>query len=156
MLATAYNDVTSFPTNTGESEPQAWAGPSLPVMALLLVLPVAGVWAQPSLPATSGHEFTLVRDGRGQATIVLARDPSPSARFAAHELQGHIKKITGVTLPITADDVRTDNPRILVGPSAGTRALNVRADDLGAQEYLIRFLPDTLVLLGKDTVEEKI
>src|SRR5512140_2325006 len=103
--------------NTGESESRASAGPSLPVMALLLVLPVAGVWAQPSLPATSGHELTIVRDGRGQATIVLARNPSPSARFAASELRGHIEKITGVTLPITADDVRANSPRILVGSS---------------------------------------
>jgi len=79
-------------------------------------------WAQQS---STSHEFTIVADGREQASIVTSRNPSVSARFAAVELQEHVKQITGVELSIVTEDVATVGPRILVGSSDATAKLGI-------------------------------
>lgn len=94
--------------------------------------------------------FALVREGKPAATIVIAKDATVAATFAASELRDHVHKITGATLPIVADDAPVTGPQILVGESKATIALGLRNDTFQPREYLIRFLPDTLVLMGKD------
>ena len=86
-------------------------------------------WAQQS---STSHEFTIVADGREQASIVTSRNPSVSARFAAVELQEHVKQITGVELSIVTEDVATVGPRILVGSSDATAKLGITGHDLGS------------------------
>ena len=100
--------------------------------------------------ATTGADFALVRDGRPQATIVLAAKPTPAAEFAAAELRHHVQRITGALLPMAMEGQEVRGPRILIGESTAARALGLRPSDLEPREYLIRFLPDALVLLGRD------
>ncbi|NOZ20719.1 MAG: DUF4838 domain-containing protein [Planctomycetes bacterium] len=101
------------------------------------------------------EEFCLVREGDPQATIILAGNPTRAAQFAADELRLHVKKITGAVLPIASGDAKITGPRILIGESAATRALGLRSSDFAEQEYLIRFMPDTLVLMGRDMAPEQ-
>lgn len=122
----------------------------LAVILVLLQLLVESTLAETTRPTISSHEFALVREGRPQATIVLDRQPSCAARFAANELRDHVKRITGTELPIATDAVETPGPRILVGPSAATKAMGLGSDDLASEEYMIQLRPSTLVLLGKD------
>lgn len=84
------------------------------------------------------------------ALIVISASPTEAAVFAAVELQDHLRKITGQTPPIVSDRIAAPGVRILVGESAATRALGVRAESFKPQEYLIRFFPNTLVLMGRD------
>ncbi len=98
----------------------------------------------------TAEPIPLVRDGKPAAAIVLSPEPSQSARFAAAELRYHIHRITGATLPIVTDASTVAGPRILVGESDATRALKLRGPSFRPQQYLIRFLPDTLVLIGND------
>lgn len=100
--------------------------------------------------ASCAEDFTLTRDGAPACTIVTAAAPSRSAQFAAAELQHHVKLITGAELPIATDDQQVTGPRILVGESEATRALGLRSQDFSDQEYLLRFSPETLVLIGRD------
>lgn len=102
------------------------------------------------LTQAHAQDLYLTRSGQPTATIAIAKEPVHAAVFAARELQYHVHKITGATLPIVADDVRVAGNRILVGESAGTRQLGLATDELGEQEYLIQFRPNTLVLLGRD------
>jgi hypothetical protein len=94
--------------------------------------------------------LTLSRDGKSAATIVIARNARRAAQFAAYELQWHLLAISGAELPIVTDDAPVRGTRILVGDSAATAALDLTNASFGPQEYLIRFLPETLVLLGRD------
>ena len=48
-------------------------------------------------------KMMLTTDGKPNATIVVAENPTPSANLAALEVQYHIKKITGAVLPIKSD-----------------------------------------------------
>ena len=71
--------------------------------------------------AASPPELTLTRDGRPQATSVLRHRSNKSAQFAAVELQYHLKKITGETLPVVTDGQPVEGTRILVGDSNAAR-----------------------------------
>jgi len=92
----------------------------------------------------------LVREQQPVASIVLAQKPTRAASLAAHELQYHVALITGAKLPIVADDAAVQGARILVGESAATRAIGLKNDDFGPQEYLISLRPNLLVLMGRD------
>ena len=93
---------------------------------------------------------TLSEEGRARATLVIAREATRAAQFAAHELQWHLRLITGADFPVARDDEAVAGARILVGESAATRALGIDAGELKSQEYLIRFAPELIVLLGRD------
>jgi len=95
-------------------------------------------------------EITLVSEGRPSASIVVAQNPTPSARLAALELQYHFRKITGAIVPIRTDREEITGPRILVGQSRQTNALGIKGDDFKSLEYLIQFRPDTIILIGRD------
>ena len=102
-----------------------------------------------------GAKLLLVEDGNPVATIVIAKEANRSAQFAAAELQHHVEKITGAKLPITADEDKIKGTRILVGESNATQELGLRNKDFKHQEYLIRFLPDTLILMGRDKEDKR-
>jgi len=97
-----------------------------------------------------GAELLLTKDGVSAATIVIGKEASRSAQLAAVELQYHIEKISGAKLPVVSDAEAVKGVRILVGASKATQALGLSNRDFKTQEYLIRFLPDTLILMGKD------
>ncbi|MBI4027767.1 MAG: DUF4838 domain-containing protein [Verrucomicrobia bacterium] len=120
---------------------------ALLVIFLLLTLGVQPGRAEPSL------KIGLVQDGQPVAAIVLAKAPTRAAALGAMEIQEHVRKITGATLPIVTDDAKTEGVRILIGESDATRALGLKSDDFKPQEYLIRFQPNTLVLIGRDKAD---
>ncbi|MGB9878260.1 MAG: hypothetical protein ACPLPS_10895, partial [bacterium] len=95
-------------------------------------------------------DFLIVRNGKPNATIVISREINHSTAFAVWDLNYHIQKITGTRLPIAYEDERVRGNRILIGDSKATRKLGIKTENLKEQEYIIRFYPDTLVLLGKD------
>jgi len=92
----------------------------------------------------------LVGDGQSRATIVVAENATPAARFAALELRYHIRRITGVELPLATDRQTIAGPRILVGHSQATTALGIGVNDFTPLEYRIQVSPDTIVLAGRD------
>ena len=98
----------------------------------------------------SETELLLVQGSKPAASIVIGAEASRSARFAAAELQYHLETITGARLPIVSGNDAVTGVRILVGESKGTQAMGLRNSDFKHQEYLIRFLPDTLILMGRD------
>ncbi len=95
-------------------------------------------------------EITLVSEGRPSASIVVAQNPTPSARLAALELQYHFRKITGAIVPIRTDREKITGRRILVGQSEQANALGIKGDSFKSLEYLIQFRTDTIILIGRD------
>ena len=95
-------------------------------------------------------ELTLVADGKSNSTIILSSKPTKAAQLAAFELRAHVELITGVALAIVTEDKKTDGVRIYVGDCKFVRDLGITNDKLKKQEYVIRFLPDSVILKGKD------
>ena len=108
---------------------------------------------------TFGHEavqiraLALAQQGQANATIVIAPDATRAAQFAAFELRHHLNQITGGDFTIATNGVPAKGISILVGDSDATRALKIVPESFGLQEYLIRFQPDTLVLVGRDKAD---
>ncbi len=111
--------------------------------ACILIASAAAAQAAPA-------PFVLARGGKPAATIVVASSATTAARFAAAELQTHLHRITGATLPIVTDEQPVSGARVLVGESAATRAFGLRSATFRSQEYLVRIRPNTLVLIGRD------
>jgi len=97
--------------------------------------------------------LALAQNGKSNATIVIAPDATRAAQFAAFELRYHLNRITGGDFTIAANGVPAKGISILVGDSDAVRALKIATTTFGLQEYLIRFLPDTLVLVGRDKAD---
>jgi len=96
------------------------------------------------------NKLTLARDRQAAAAIVIAKQPTRAAQFAAYELRWHLKQITGADFRIVHEDEPVQGLTILVGDSQHVRALGIKPDQLRKQEYLIRFTLDALVLVGRD------
>ena len=120
-------------------------------IAALAALPAS--WLS-STPSAAAPPLTLVRDGQPAATIVVGKSAGHIPWFAAGELQYHVEKITGARLPIVSDGAEMPGVRILVGASRATEALGLRNTDFQAQEYLIQFRPETLILMGRDREDD--
>ncbi len=95
-------------------------------------------------------DVTLVDGGRPVASIVVADPPSLAVQLAVAELNHHIEQITGTPLPVTTDADEAQGPVVLVGESARTREHDLRNDDFASQEYAVRTVHDTLILIGRD------
>lgn len=123
----------------------------IPRYAMALLLPVLLYgFADGSPDRQSSQTFPLAAQGKPVATIVIAKEPTAAAEFAAAELKYHIRKITGATLPVVTDEAPVSGPRILVGESDATRAIGLRSDSFKPLERLVRFSKDTLILMGRD------
>lgn len=124
--------------------------PSVVLKSTLLI--AAGILAlvgcKPKAP-----EFSLVKDGKPQATIIIAKEPSKTTLFAVQELNEHLELVAGAKLPVVDDAAEVKGPRVLVGESAATKALGLKSADFKDQEYLVQATPDTLILMGKDDFE---
>ena len=101
------------------------------------------------------RSFSLTREGKPLAAIVTAEEPTAVAVFAAAELQYHVQQITGAVLPIVTEGTKVTGSRILVGRSKAVQEILRHTESFKNQEYLIRFLPGTLVLLGTETADSE-
>lgn len=101
--------------------------------------------------ACAGEPLTLVRDGKPEAALVLGPQPTRVAEFAALELQYHVRLITGATLPVVKSNRHPPGTVILVGDSPAVRALGVRPEVMTFEQYLVRFYPGAVVLVGHDS-----
>ena len=94
----------------------------------------------------------LVRDGRTDYVIVVASDAAAPERTAAKELQGHLAKVTGVTVAIRGEaEVAGDAKQIVVGPSKRAKAI-LPALDTSALDHdgiVMRTVGQSLVLAGR-------
>ncbi len=117
-----------------------------------LHIAAAGILLATGYTALHGEssETILVKDGKAAAGIVISKNPVKSARFAACELQHHIKLMTGAELPITDNENTISGTVIYVGESEGTRKLGLKRSSFGEQESLIRVKNGQIVLMGAD------
>ena len=105
-------------------------------------------WTASSLSALEAVE--LVRDGQPQATILLESKPTISAQLAAYELQYHVRKMSGATLPIVREPAPVEGTLVLIGESHASKRMGYKNDDFAQSEYLVKAQDQRLVLIGRD------
>lgn len=99
-----------------------------------------------------GQGLTLATRGQPAAyTIVRPANASPSQIYAAEEFQKFTEQMTGVRLPIVADDAPLPERAILIGDTRHTaRILGVPVDlkALGEDGFRLKTCPPHLLILG--------
>ena len=93
--------------------------------------------------------MTIAEDGVAMATIVTSSDSEETLR-AVKDLQRYIEKMSGAKLPII-NSAPLEGNLILVGrlPEVDKLVPDLEQYDLGPDGFIIRQLPDKLILSGK-------
>ncbi|MFW6059477.1 MAG: DUF4838 domain-containing protein [Phycisphaeraceae bacterium] len=99
--------------------------------------------------------LTLIDEGQSRAAIVLADKPTRSARLAAHELQAHLRLVSGAEVPIVheTDAPGDDVVPIYVGESRATRAMGLMSYQFPPHHWLVRATSEHVVLIGRDDAD---
>ncbi len=113
------------------------------------VLFVLALWL---IETTAAHadDLAIVEAGRSDYVIVVAQDAIPAEKFAAAELAFHVKEMSGADLRIVSDTDPLPERAILLGRPRHLADLGVAPDwsQMGQEGYLIRTLPDHLIIAG--------
>lgn len=95
-------------------------------------------------------DITIVKDGIGQAEIIIPKNPLSSVRFAAYDLQKHLELISGAKLDITDKPSSNKKYLIYVGSSKYTEELGIKTSDLPLEGYKIIVKDNFIALVGND------
>ena len=101
--------------------------------------------------AEAGEMF-IVEGGRARAAVVTAESPRPAAEYASKELVEHIRRATGVTLPVVTEGEDTENyaTRIFVGETQAAREQGILAEELGPDVFVLRTVNGDVYVLGRE------
>ena len=79
--------------------------------------------------AAHAAPLTLVENGRSDFAIVVASNAIPAERYAAEELQLHLRLISGATLPVIDDATPRRGHEILLGCARDSARTNAEPED---------------------------
>jgi len=114
------------------------------IMVLLVVLSLTAGYVQ----AATNETVTIALNGAAKAVIVVAEDAEESERYAATELAGFLRQITGATFEIQAPPAASQS-RLLVGSEAAKlAAADFSTDGLGSDGIVIQTVGNDLILAG--------
>jgi len=114
----------------------------------ILVLPVVLSLIVGYAQAATDETVTIAQNGVAKAVIVVADDAAEPERYAATELAGFLRQITGAKFEIQAPPAAGQS-RLLVGPEAAKLAVaDFSTDGLGSDGIVIRTVGDDLILAG--------
>ncbi len=83
-------------------------------------------------------ETVLVRDRRAVSAIVLAEGATAECRTAARDLQYHLRRASGATVPVVEASAQAPGTRVVIGPGAG----------LAPEEYELKTERNVLFISG--------
>jgi hypothetical protein len=92
----------------------------------------------------------IVDAGSPRAEIIVAEQPTRSARLAANELQTYVEKITGAKLPIVTSPTDAMPVKIFVGDGDAARAVGITSEGLPRDAFRIISGDGRLALIGND------
>ena len=99
-----------------------------------------------------GDNLLLTGEGEPRASIIVAAEPSEKTLRAARDLQQHIARMSGATLPLRTDDRDWTGTLLLVGPSRALTAAGIEPPG-GYPEnerVIVRTVGDQIALVGND------
>ncbi len=113
------------------------------VSIAIACLAVTTACSDPTQAATAGTgDLFLVKDGKPRSVIVAPAQPSPQIQDAIDELQYHLHRASGVTLPIV-DQTQS------LAPATGTlRIIFKENTKLPAETFQVKTQDDTLIFTG--------
>ncbi|MBN1275240.1 DUF4838 domain-containing protein [Candidatus Woesearchaeota archaeon] len=104
-------------------------------------------------PTPPSGTLYLVKDGVAQADIVISPEAPNLVAMAADELQLHVERMTGASLPINNVPSQDYGFHVYIGRSTYTDALGVTDESCQYGSYKKVSGDDYLVLLGNDDLQ---
>ena len=102
-----------------------------------------------------GGNLTLVEKGKPAAVIVLPDKPNPVAKYAAMELNDHIRLITGTELEVISEKQLTSGKLpIFVGATSAAEKAGLGQKKFDKEAWAIRSTPQALYLTGGENDQE--
>jgi uncharacterized protein DUF4838 len=97
-------------------------------------------------------EFKLIQDGKAKAIIVMPSNPGAVVKYAAKELNYHIKKASGAELPIVSENhlKKSQKFRVYLGNCNTTRKQLTSINQLPVNAFRIKTTANALFLVGSD------
>ncbi|MBM4047140.1 MAG: DUF4838 domain-containing protein [Planctomycetes bacterium] len=111
------------------------------------LLPFLALLSLPSLLVA--EPIPLARGGQPAATIVLPDKPHERLKLAADELQGYVRKVCGVELPVRADGKRVSGAGLYIGPCEPSLPSDLPAATLNPETYAIRVREGNVFFAGR-------
>ncbi len=102
--------------------------------------------------AVGGDGFPLVEKGQSRSVIVLPARARHVEKYAAEELQHHIKLITGCEIPVARENKLPEEPAkyIYLGDTEAARKLNIDVKSLPINSTVQKITGDAVYLFGMD------
>ncbi len=99
-----------------------------------------------------GDGLTLVLDGRPEAVVVVASNPTPVAQYAAEELVTHVERASGARLKVVREEeVPADaRVRIHVGATRAAQAAGIDVAQIRPETFVLRTTASGLLIVGGD------
>jgi len=99
--------------------------------------------------AASAEPLTLVKDGKPNATIVLATDATERMQWAAGTLRNYIQKISGVALPLNKDGKDVPGITLNVGKTDSAQESDLPDASLSPESYAIKMRGDDVYFAAR-------
>jgi len=131
---------------------EARHGTSLRLVVALASLGLPGVAQE-----TARDELTLVEDGKPRSVIVIPRDWLRWQKLAADELQYHLRRMSGATVPVVTEDKYKEKPGetlVLVAQGKRVSGLGIDTTELEPETLIIKAAGNALILVGEDGTQE--
>lgn len=108
---------------------------------------VTGMWG--CMASRGAEEVVLVENGKSDYVIAVPGTASPSEQWAAEELAGTIKQMSGADLKICKAEGRVAAKSIVLGFCPASDGLGVKADaGLTSDGYVIKTVGPTIIIAG--------
>ncbi len=113
-------------------------------------LGVAIILSAGALQASAAADAYIVKDGQPQAQIIIAMQPTRTAKLASTELQRFIQRMTGATLPIRTEPTADLPVKIYVGRSPETDRLKLSDEGFLYGAFRMVSGENWLAMMGDD------
>lgn len=101
---------------------------------------------------SNSEEILISKNGRASIDIIVDENASQEVLFAAEELQDYLSKISGAEFKILKSGAASAEKNIYVGSSSAVNSLNISAESLGEEGFIIQTHGNNLILLGHDGI----
>ncbi len=121
-----------------------------PIVYLHAVIFFISIWG--GLKAKESPKTVWIDNGVAQAVIVLSDNPYSMAEYAAEEMVYHVKRATGVTMPVQkeSENISTAMYRIYIGQSDAAREAGIDHKKMESEQCIIRTIENNLFIVGND------
>lgn len=105
-----------------------------------------------SLSGFSGNQVALIENNRANVTIVVEDMDNPVTRMAGEELRAHLRKRTGVQVPLVnaSEKWKAGTIPLYLGLSERTRKLGADPAAIKADGFFLKVTPEYIVIAGRD------